>query len=175
MKIGNVPSMERVLVAPNLPVPFLLGGDYLWRHRCLADYFNAQCITRAVPQRGSGEVGRGTAQLLGNAPSMGSPASAPLAADPVNSSRGYHVPEAQHCQNFTLFAAGTSTVDPHCQVVIRVPHGRPISNQNVLVEPAFTLFRRGFGKTGQTLYSRDVTEHDKPSCQPPALILPGSL
>ena len=31
LEIGGVPSMEKVLVAPNLPVPFILGGDYLWR------------------------------------------------------------------------------------------------------------------------------------------------
>ena len=30
VEIGGVASMETVLVAPNLPVPFLLGGDYLW-------------------------------------------------------------------------------------------------------------------------------------------------
>ena len=52
LMIGRVASMETVLVAPNLRVPFILGGDYLWRHRCLADYFNAQYLTRGDPQVG---------------------------------------------------------------------------------------------------------------------------
>ena len=133
--------METVLVAPNLPVPLLLGGDYLWRHRCLADYFNAQFITRAVPQNGSAEVVRGTSHLPRNASSMGSPPSAPLPLDHVSSPVGNDVPEAQQSQSFTLFAADTITVDPHSQMVIRVPHAQTITDLNVVVEPAFTLFR----------------------------------
>ena len=30
LEIGGVASMETVLVAPNLPVPFILWGDYVW-------------------------------------------------------------------------------------------------------------------------------------------------
>ena len=82
-------------------------------------------------------------QLNGNARSMGFLASSPLPVDPFSSCGGNDVPEAQQSQNFTLFAAETITVDPHCQLVIRVPHAQPMENRNVLVEPAFTLFLRG--------------------------------
>ena len=71
LEIGGLASMETVIVAPNLPVPFLLGGDYLWRHRCLADYFNAQFLTRADPQVGLEHDTTMTSQPLEDARSQG--------------------------------------------------------------------------------------------------------
>ena len=71
LEIGGVAAMETVLVAPNLPVPFILWRDYLWRHRCLADYFNAQFLTRTDPQvRGKQETSA-TPKTLEEARSQG--------------------------------------------------------------------------------------------------------
>ena len=41
-----------------------------------------------------------------------------------------------------MCATETIRVEPHSQMLIRVPHQQQITKQNVLVEPAFTLFRQ---------------------------------
>ena len=64
-------SMETVLVASNLPVPFILTGDYLWRNRCLAHYFNAQFLTRADDMIGDEPETNAASQRIEDARSQG--------------------------------------------------------------------------------------------------------
>ena len=71
LEIGSIYSMETLLVAPDLPVPFLLGGDYLRTHRCLADYFNALFVSRTVPQTADSTVGLCLSLFPGDARSRG--------------------------------------------------------------------------------------------------------
>ena len=70
-EIGGVASLETVLVAANLPVSVILVGDYIWRHRCLADYFNAQFLTRADHRVGSQQPNNTASQATEDLRSQG--------------------------------------------------------------------------------------------------------
>ena len=154
--------METVL-PPNLHVSFLFREDYIFRHRCLGFYFNAQFLTLAVHRLG------GEHKMRGFAASRVRPVPAAFfdrrscrapeeATKPLIESKD----RALLCMQLQLYrrpvfstcdTGSTRSASKQCDC---------LSGTVILALPSRGYFALSLGQFGPALVSRDPVEYEEP-------------